>query len=106
MTPAGLPEEGLEPLPTGLERMPEISRFLGISIRMYWDDHGPPHFHAAYGEHEATLRISPVALMSGRLPPRVLSITVEWASRYEAELLANWGYCRRGQVPVPIPPLE
>lgn len=86
--------------------MPEISRFLGIVIYMYWDDHGPPHFHAVYGEHEAKLLISPVSLMAGRLPPRVLALIVEWASRYEAELLANWIRCSRKQVPARIPPLE
>jgi uncharacterized protein DUF4160 len=86
--------------------MPEISRFLGITIHMYWDDHGPPHFHAVYGAQEVKVLISPVALLAGRLPPRVLALIVEWASLHEAELLANWARCRRGELPLGIPPLE
>jgi hypothetical protein len=86
--------------------VPEISRFLGISIRMHWDDHAPPHFHAIYGDYEAKVLISPVSLLVGRLPPRVLALIVEWASRHEAELLANWVRCERKEAPVRIPPLE
>jgi hypothetical protein len=86
--------------------MPEISRFFGITIHMYWDDHGAPHFHAVYGEYEAKVLITPVSLIAGRLPPRVLALIVEWASTHEAELLANWTRCRRGELPVRIPPLE
>jgi hypothetical protein len=86
--------------------MPEISRFLGIAIFMYWDDHAPPHFHARYGEYEAKVLISPVSLLAGRLPPRVLALIVEWASKYEAELLANWTRCGRRESLVRVPPLE
>ena len=86
--------------------MPEISRFLGISIYMYWGDHGPPHFNANYGEHRAKVLISPVSLLAGRLPPRVLALIVEWASRHEAELLANWDRCERRETPFRISPLE
>lgn len=86
--------------------MPEISRFLGIVIFMYWDDHAPPHFHARYGEHEAKVLISPVSLLAGRLPPRVLALIVEWASGHEAELLANWTRCQRKQPLARVPPLE
>jgi hypothetical protein len=86
--------------------VPEISRFLGISIYMYWDDHAPPHFHAVYGEYEAKVLISPVALLAGRLPPRVLALIVEWASQHEAELRANWLRCSRRESPDRIPPLE
>jgi hypothetical protein len=87
-------------------RVPEICRFLGIWIYMYWQDHGPPHFHAKYGAFRAKVRIAPVTLMAGRLPPRALALIVEWASRYEAELLANWARCERKEPPVRIPPLE
>jgi hypothetical protein len=73
---------------------------------MYWDDHGPPHFHAVYGDHEANVMIAPVMLVRGRLPPRALALIVEWASSHEAELLANWNRCRRGETPVRIAPLE
>ena len=86
--------------------MPEISRFFGIVVQMYFDDHAPPHFHAIYGEQEAQVRISPLYMLAGRLPPRVLALIVEWASRHQTELLANWGRLQRGQPAVPIPPLE
>jgi hypothetical protein len=86
--------------------MPEISSFLGISIYMYWGDHAPPHFHAIYGGSEAKMLITPVSVLAGRLPARVLALIVEWASLHEAELLANSERCRRGERPVRIPPLE
>jgi len=86
--------------------MPEISRFFGIVIVMYYRDHAPPHFHATYGEHGGQVRISPVSLLAGGLPPRVLALIVEWASRHQAELLANWDRLEGGRPLVRIPPLE
>jgi hypothetical protein len=86
--------------------MPEISRFFGIVIRMYFNDHGPAHFHAAYDGGEATVRISPVGLMAGRLPPRVLALVVEWATLHEQELLENWGRLRHAEPTLAIAPLE
>jgi hypothetical protein len=52
--------------------MPTISRFFGIVIAMYFDDHAPPHFHAYYGEHSAAVRIEPAGVIAGELPPRAL----------------------------------
>jgi len=59
--------------------MPEISRFFGIVIKMFVDDHNPPHFHAFYGEYEALTDISSLAIFAGRLPPRVVGLVMEWA---------------------------
>lgn len=70
--------------------MPEISRFLGIIITMYFRDHAPPHFHARYNEHEAQIAIETLGVLNGSLPPKVLSLVVEWASLHRDELLANW----------------
>lgn len=70
--------------------MPEISRFLGIIIRMYFNDHNPPHFHVEYNEFEASVVIETLGLMEGRLPPKVLSLAVEWASEHQTELRENW----------------
>jgi hypothetical protein len=53
--------------------MPEVSRFFGIVIRMYFDDHAPPHFHSFYGESEAQIGIEPIALLNGALPARAAS---------------------------------
>lgn len=86
--------------------MPEISRFFGIVIRMYFDDHAPPHFHASYGGLKAQLRIAPVGVIGGHLSPRSLALIVEWAIVHQAELLANWDRLRREEPPVRIPPLE
>ena len=70
--------------------MPEISRFLGVVILMHFREHNPPHFHALYDEHEAAILIDSLGLMQGQLPPRVLSLVVEWAGLHQAELKKNW----------------
>ena len=67
--------------------MPEISRFLGIVIKMFVNDHNPPHFHAFYGEHEALIEIKGLSVFAGRLPPRVLGLVIEWATLRQKELL-------------------
>lgn len=86
--------------------MPEISRFLGIVIRMYFRDHEPSHFHARYGSAVARIRIDPIGVLGGSLPPRPLALVVEWASLHQAELLENWRRLRAERRPVRIPPLE
>jgi hypothetical protein len=70
--------------------MPEISRFLGVVILMHFREHNPPHFHARYNEHEAAILIESLGVMGGHLPPRVLSLVVEWAGLHQAELQENW----------------
>lgn len=86
--------------------MPEISRFFGIVIRMYFLDHEPPHFHASYAEFQAQIRIQPVGLISGSLPPRALALVVEWATLHQAELHENWRRLHTDEPPKKIPPLE
>lgn len=86
--------------------MPEISRFLGIVIRMYFFDHGPPHFHAKYGDVEAQIRFAPLGLLGGGLPPRVLALVLEWARLHEAELQENWRRLHEDEPPIRIAPLE
>lgn len=70
--------------------MPELSRFLGIVIYMYFNDHNPPHFHVWYNEYQAAVAIQTLGLIEGKIPPKVLSLVVEWASLHQAELLDNW----------------
>ena len=70
--------------------MPEVSRFFGIVIRMYFDDHNPPHFHAFYGGSEAQFGIEPIAILSGALPSRAASMVLEWAALHQLELMQNW----------------
>jgi hypothetical protein len=70
--------------------MPEISRFLGIVITMYFNDHNPPHFHVRYENFRALIGIDPLELREGELPPRVLGLVIEWAEMHQAELKGNW----------------
>jgi hypothetical protein len=69
--------------------MPEISRFFGIVIKMFFDDHNPPHFHAEYGERRATIDIRNLSVFSGQLPPRALGLVIKWANLHQQELLDN-----------------
>lgn len=70
--------------------MPELSRFYGIVIKMYFADHGPPHFHAEYADAEALMSIETLAVFAGRLPARALSLVTEWAELHQDELRAAW----------------
>ena len=70
--------------------MPEISRFFGIVIKMFFDDHNPPHFHAEYGSDLALIDIRTLSVFSGRLPPRVKGFVIEWATLHQQELLNDW----------------
>ena len=70
--------------------MPTISWFYGISIRMFFNDHAPPHFHAFYGRHEAQVSIETGNLINGRLPAAQRRLVREWTLRYNHELMDNW----------------
>jgi hypothetical protein len=85
--------------------MPEISRFLGVTIRMYRDDHVPPHFHAIYGEFSAQVSINNPALLKGKLPARVLGYVIEWAELHEPELARCWEAAQSDQPLPKIAPL-
>ena len=74
--------------------MPEISRFYGIVIRMFYNDHFPPHFHAEYGGYEALIDMNTLAVVAGKLPPRALGLVMEWASYHQNELKSNWEKAR------------
>jgi hypothetical protein len=85
--------------------MPELSRFYGIVVAMYYRDHGPPHFHAIYGEHEAIVEIDNGAA-HGHLPARAMGHVQEWRTLHRGELIKAW-YLAREQKPLPgIAPLE
>ena len=72
---------------------------------MYHDEHFPPHFHAVYGEHKASLEIESLRVIKGRLPGRVLGLVLEWASLHRDELEANWRALRSGGQVDKIAPL-
>jgi hypothetical protein len=86
--------------------MPEISRFYGIVIKMYYSDHAPPHFHAEYGEQELIVGIAPITILAGSAPPRVRSMVLEWAALNQQALQQNWDRCRHAQPPESVTPLE
>jgi hypothetical protein len=77
--------------------VPEICRFYGIVIKMYFADHAPPHFHAEYAEHEVRIAIDSLAVVSGALPPRALGLVAEWASLHQQDLSGLWDKARRAE---------
>lgn len=86
--------------------MPEISRFFGIIITMYYNDHAPPHFHVRYGSQKAILSIDGLALLRGRLSRRALRLATEWGALHQEELAENWQLARQ-QAPLnQVEPLE
>jgi hypothetical protein len=85
--------------------MPEIARFYGIVIAIFWDDHNPPHFHARYGRHRAAIEIGSLRMLDGELPPRALGLVVEWASQHSEELMRNWEEARNSRPLQKIDPL-
>ena len=85
--------------------MPEICRFYGIIIRMYFGDHEPPHFHVQYGDDSAIIRIHTLGLIHGKLPPRVMGMVSEWAALHQDELLADWEKASRLETLDRIEPL-
>lgn len=86
--------------------MPTISMFYGILIKMFFDDHAPPHFHAEYGEFELVIAINPIKIIQGDAPKRVKSMVLEWTALHQEELLLDWELCKNLQPPVAIEPLE
>ena len=74
--------------------MPEISRFYGIIIYLYVQDHTPPHIHAHYGEHHALFDIKKNELDSGKLPARAIRMVTKWIEIHHVELLKNWENAR------------
>lgn len=86
--------------------MPEICRFLGIVVRMYYDDHPPAHFHARYGGHEAKIEIATGAVIAGNLPRRAMALVWEWWELHQQELDTCWERVAAQQEPGGIEPLE
>jgi len=85
--------------------MPEISRFYGIVIRMFFADHNPPHFHATYGDSEARIGIHSLAAFAGNLPPRAMGLVVEWAAIHRKDLLDAWQRAQNHEPPGKVEPL-
>ncbi len=89
--------------------MPELSRFFGVIIRMYWEAgerHHVPHFHAHYQDDSAVFSLDPVELIAGSLPRRQRRLVEAWAEIHQLELIEDWATLQSGQSPSPIEPLE
>jgi hypothetical protein len=86
--------------------MPTICMFYGILIRMYWNDHAPPHFHVEYGEYRAQYLIETLVLSRGQLPRRAHALVLEWAAMHRNELMEDWELCELKQQPKMISPLD
>jgi len=80
--------------------MPCVSRFYGIAIYLYANDHNPPHFHAKYSGDDAAIVIQTLEILAGELPSRAASIV-----RHRRELLENWNRLMAGQDALQIEPL-
>ncbi len=86
--------------------MPEVSRFYGISIRLFYRDHPPTHFHAFYGEFEAIIEIESGSLQKGYLPKTALYLLNKWRLLHLEELRQGWDRARQQLPLLPIPPLD
>jgi hypothetical protein len=86
--------------------MPAISRFFGIVVSLYYNDHQPPHFHVKYAEHRASMTIETLEIHEGSIPRRVRLLATEWAIAHRDELRANWERARAGLPLEAVPPLE
>jgi hypothetical protein len=86
--------------------MPELSRFFGIIITLYYNDHVPAHFHIRYGDQKAIMAIDTLAVIEGELSPRVRGLVVEWAALHRDELREDWNLAVQRAPLKPIAPLE
>jgi uncharacterized protein DUF4160 len=86
--------------------MPIISHFFGIIIRMFYNEHAPPHFHVEYGEYKASVNIQTLEVFDGKLTRRAQELVLDWAELHQKELLEDWELCRKHQEPKQIEPLK
>ena len=86
--------------------MPEISRFFGIIISIFYDEHNPPHFHARYGEYKIVISVNTLQVLEGFFPPRALGLVMEWAYLHKDELLKDWKLAEQNIQPEKIEPLK
>lgn len=85
--------------------MPEISRFYGIIVRMFFDEHNLPHFHVEYKEYKVSINLND-EVVKGFMPKRALKLTFEWMELHKDELFENWEKCQKGIKSSPIESLK
>ena len=86
--------------------MPEVSRFFGMIIQMFWDEHNPPHFHVTYEGKTSSIDILKLKLINGKLLRRALNLVLDWAEMHQQELLNDWKMCELKHIPKKIAPLQ
>ena len=86
--------------------MPEVSRFYGIIIALYYNEHNPPHFHAKYGEFQAEIDIRTLQIINGEIPKRAKALIMEWADEHREELMIDWELARQKAELKSIEPLK
>jgi hypothetical protein len=86
--------------------VPTISRFHGITIQMFFKEHGVAHFHARYGGQIAVFAVQSLELLRGELPGRHERLVRQWAALHRDELMRNWELARAGKPLEAIEPLE
>jgi Domain of unknown function (DUF4160) len=79
--------------------MPEIVRFYGIVIKMFFSDHAPPHIHAVYGEYNAVFDIQALSMIEGDLPNRAQKLVLEWLANYQKDVLMMWNEQKTNKLP-------
>ncbi len=85
--------------------MPEISRFYGIVIYIFYDEHNPPHFHAEYAGNKALITIKD-GIVKGQMPMRALKLIFEWMEKYNDQLMEDWELSLKGEPLKSIEPLN
>jgi len=86
--------------------MPEISRFYGIRITIYFDDHPPSHFHTEYGEHQAVFSIKDGKIINGKLPNIAKKLVKKWYKLQKENILKAWEQIQNDEVFEKVPPLD
>ncbi len=86
--------------------MPEICRFFGIIIKLNFNDHNPPHFHARYGDKSGIFDIQENEMLEGDLPKTAIKLIKKWVSVHQIELMENWKLIKLSQNPINLTPLE
>lgn len=86
--------------------MPELSRFFGIGIAMYYDDHEPPHFHIRYHGVTARVRLPDLSVLDSGVPNKILELALWWALEHISELTEAWESVSQGKQPNKIAPLR
>ncbi|MBE5910939.1 DUF4160 domain-containing protein [Pseudobutyrivibrio sp.] len=86
--------------------MPVISRFYGIEILMYYEDHNPPHFHARYGEYKVLVDIKKARVLEGHMPSQQIKLILAWTIIHGEELIRDWELAKMMEELEKIEPLR